>query len=144
MKGLLEFLEDKCSKLGLSLFDIEDAGSVLRVFINKPTGQVTIDDCAALSNQITNDPKVDEILPGDKLLEVSSPGINRKLSRIDHFKGAVNERVRIKYASPAVAVVRGTVTGVDDDTVILSEEEKGETLKIPLSGIKEARIDFKF
>ena len=144
MKGSWEFLEDKCSKLGLSLFDIEDAGSVLRVFINKQASQVTIDDCAALSNQITNDPKVDELLPGDKLLEVSSPGVNRKLSRLDHFKGAINERVRIKYASPTTTVVRGTVAKVEGETVILNEEERGETLKIPLNGIKEARVDFKF
>lgn len=144
MKDVREFIDYKCRKLSLRLFDIEDSGSVLRVFISKTSGQVTIDDCAALSNQITNDPRVEELLPGDKLLEVSSPGVNRKLSRVDHFEGALNERVRIKYSSPSVTVVRGIVTKVEDETVVLSEEEKGVILKIPLSSIKEARVDFKF
>jgi ribosome maturation factor RimP len=146
MKDLWEFLSQKCAGLGLELFDVEDAGGVLRVYISKVGAQVTIDDCANLSNQITDDPKVDLILPGDKLLEVSSPGVNRKLSRLDHFIGALNERVRIKYSSPETStkVVRGTVTRVENDTVVLDEEEKGETLRIPFKGIKEARVDFKF
>ena len=89
--------------LGLMIWDIrfvkQGALWYLRIFIDKPGG-VGIEDCEAMSRAV-NGP-LDELDPidGSYCLEVSSPGINRELTRPEHFEACINDLIRVKLIRP--------------------------------------------
>lgn len=136
---------------GVKLFDIdipgERAGGVLRVYITKELGEgVSFDDCVRVSKCILDLDETEELIPSGCSLEVSSPGVNRRLRLEQHFVGAIGERVRIKYREESTdkfTVVFGTVESFREGIVTLVSDDK-EEVKIPFVGIKEARVDFKF
>jgi ribosome maturation factor RimP len=120
--------------------DASEAGEVSRVGIS-------FEDCVRVSKRILDLDEQQELIPGNCTLEVSSPGINRKLRLPEHFKGALGERIKVKFRSPesgATVVMNGTVRGASDQLVLVEGEGKKEMVSIPLSEIKEARVDFKF
>ena len=90
-------------KLGLELWDIrflkEGSQWFLRIFIDKPGG-VSIDDCVDFTHEIN--PLLDEADPIEQAycLEVSSPGIERELTRPEHFQRYEGKRVMIKTIRP--------------------------------------------
>lgn len=155
--GVIELL---VREAGLELFDLEAPPSgrgTLRVFIWRPQGDKThlkgvgIEDCVRISKRITNLENVDDVLPGDWLIEVSSPGVNRKLSRPEHFAGAVGERVKLTVAGDGGRneVVKGAIVGFDGTAVELDvepESPKAPTARrtIPLAQVQQARVDFLF
>ena len=153
----------------VELFDIEApkrAGGVLRVFIYRPRlktaekseGGINVSDCAKVSRSILDLEEIERFMPGDTRLEVSSPGINRKLRRPEHFTGAVGERVRITFTeadankSDAKRVtLKGELVSFDGTTLTLKPEasdergEQGQLLKeILFRDVVEARVDFSF
>ena len=90
-------------KLGLDLWDVnyvkEGTEWYLRIFIDKASG-VDINDCVDMTHEIN--PILDEVDPikGEYTLEVSSPGINRKLTKKEHFDKFLEAPVRVKLARP--------------------------------------------
>ena len=90
-------------KLGLDLWDVnyEKEGTewYLRIFIDKVSG-VDINDCVDMTHEIN--PILDEVDPikGEYTLEVSSPGINRKLTKKEHFEKFLEAPVRVKLVRP--------------------------------------------
>ena len=90
-------------ELGLILWDVrflkEGANWYLRIFIDKPGG-VGIDDCVAMSHAI--DGPLDDLDPIDQSysLQVSSPGLNRELSRDEHFRAYLGEPVAVRLIRP--------------------------------------------
>ena len=153
-------IEGIVREAGLELFDLEAPPSgrgTLRVFIWRPQGEdshlkgVGIEDCVRISKRITNLENVDEVLPGDWLIEVSSPGVNRKLSRSEHFGGAVGERVKLTVATPGgkSEVLKGVLVGFDGTVVqidVEAEQAKAPAVRraVPLGEITQARVDFLF
>ncbi len=104
---------------GVELWDVrflkEGASWYLRVFIDKDSG-ITIDDCTNVSHAI--DPIIDEADPIDVsyYLEVCSPGIERELTRTEHFKKVVGEKIKIKLykAIEGVKEFAGTLLSAED------------------------------
>jgi len=98
--GIDKQIEKIVQSHGAYLYDIEtikdESGTVFRVYITK-SGGVDLDLCAEISNDLS--PLLDIYPPvdGKYFLEVSSPGIERKLKKPNHFKSAVGERVKFKY-----------------------------------------------
>lgn len=90
-------------KLGLDLWDVnyvkEGTEWYLRIFIDKASG-VDINDCVDMTHEIN--PILDEVDPikGEYTLEVSSPGINRKLTKKEHFEKFLEAPVRVKLVRP--------------------------------------------
>ena len=86
--------------LGFGLYEIlnvkENENQILRICITKATGSVNLDDCQEVSLAIS--PLLDVEIPESQkyFLEVSSPGIERNLKNLEHYKGAINELVKIK------------------------------------------------
>lgn len=136
---------------GVKLFDIDSpgdrAGGVLRVYITKELKDgVSFDDCVRVSKCILDLDETKELIPTGCSLEVSSPGINRRLRLEQHFAGAVGERIRVKFRTESAdkfTVVFGTVESFQEGVVTLASDDN-EEVKIPLDAIKEARVDFKF
>jgi ribosome maturation factor RimP len=169
---LWRVIEPLVREAGLELFDLEAPPSgrgTLRVFIWRPGGEaalskdsahlkdgahlkgVGIDDCVRISKRITNLENVDEVLPGDWLIEVSSPGVNRKLKRPEHFAGAVGERVKLTVAGAdgRNEVLTGVLVGFDGTVVELdveAEKQKEPVARraVPFGRVQNARVDFLF
>lgn len=144
-----KYVEPLVHAEGVELFDVEapaGASGVLRIFIAKGGDGVTHAECSAVSSRILDSENVDEIMPGNVTLEVSSPGINRKLSRPEHFQGAVGERIRITYSDrpdKKRSTIYGKLLSFDGHELSL-EDEKRDVRVIPFVDVHEARVDFVF
>lgn len=129
---------------GLELIDVEyrrePSGWVLRVFIDKEGG-VTLEDCAAVSHQLGDvlDAKLEREEPYH--LEVSSPGLDRKLTKPKHFVSFEGRPAVIRTNCPVEGKkhFRGILAGWSDDTVKLVVD--GLTVSIPYEAIARAKLD---
>lgn len=137
---------------GVQLFDIDapsaKGGGFLRVYITTDQeGGVTFEDCVRVSKRLLDLDESEGFIPTGCSLEVSSPGVNRRLRLEDHFSSAIGERVRIKYKDQQTdkfKVVFGVIELFQDGNITLESEEDSQTILIPFAGVKEARVDFKF
>ncbi|VAV82618.1 Bacterial ribosome SSU maturation protein RimP [hydrothermal vent metagenome] len=106
-----EGLEDKAftlaapvvEGLGLELADVEftteDSRKILRVTIDKPEG-ITLDDCAEVSRELSTLFDIDDIVPDHYSLEVSSPGLDRRLRKRKDFLDAVGKKIKLRTKDP--------------------------------------------
>ena len=150
---LWNVIEPLVKERGLELFDVDAPRSLkgtLRVFVAGHGGDtrgVRLEDCASVSKGISGLPNFEEICPGECLLEVSSPGVNRRLRRPEHFERAIGERVKVvTHDFPAVkgGVVRGKLIQFDGTAVALEDERTQERVSVPLLHVKDVHVDFLF
>ncbi|MCQ2454558.1 MAG: ribosome maturation factor RimP [Clostridia bacterium] len=140
-------IEETVKSFGVELWDVafvkEGASHYLRVFIDKPQG-ITIDDCTDVSHAI--DPIIDEADPIDVsyYLEVSSPGLNRELTKGKHFLSSIGKPVSAKLykAIDGTKQLFGVLTDYDGGPVI--ETENGKTYKFSLSEISKINLNEEF
>jgi ribosome maturation factor RimP len=101
MERIRLFAEEVAVREGCILYDLEfrdGPGRTLRVFIDKEPGGVGIEDCANVSRGLNLRLDVEDAVPGGAYdLEVSSPGLDRKLTQFWHYEKAVGQTVQIKY-----------------------------------------------
>ncbi len=116
-------------RLGLDIWDVrvvkEGAAWYLRIFIDKENG-VTIDDCEAFSMEI--DPILDEnnVIEQSYCLEVSSPGLERELTRDEHFEKYIGSDVMVRLIRPMEGIGReldGVLCACDKDTIELADAD---------------------
>lgn len=135
---------------GYELVDLEYVrereGWVLRLFIDKPGG-VGIEDCSTASRAVDTALEVEDLIPHEYHLEVSSPGLNRPLSKPEHFQRAVGKRVKVKTFGPIGEPPRknfsGTLKAAEGDSVVVAVEGAGE-FSIPRKDIAKAHLEFEF
>lgn len=129
--------------MGMELVEIqfrrEGHGWVLRLFIDKEEG-VTIDDCAAVSREISAYLEVEDLINHAYHLEVSSPGLERPLRKREDFSRFAERLARIKLREPinGQRVLIGTLLGLEGETVLLEMDK--ETVRIDLENIAKARL----
>ncbi len=124
-----EIVEPIALEAGLELVDIEHRregrGTVLRLLMDKPGG-VSLDELARISRQISDvlDTHA-EAVPGAYTLEVSSPGINRPLTRPPHFAAFVGKRVYVRTRQPIAGrqSFRGVLTSADEHGVVVTSDD---------------------
>lgn len=92
---VFELLEPLVTTAGAELFDVEWSGTVLRVLVDAENG-IEVDALARINRLISPVLDEDDPIPGRYTLEVSSPGVERKLSKESHYLGAVGEHVVVK------------------------------------------------
>jgi len=119
-------LESMGTELVEVQFRCEGHGWVLRLFIDRQDG-VTIDDCAAVSREISTWLDVEELIEHAYHLEVSSPGLERPLKKKKDFERFTGRKARIKLRESlgGQKVFIGTIDSVDDEKVVLVAEEGG-------------------
>ena len=113
---------------GFMLWDVEyvkeGADMILRITIDKPEG-IDIEDCEKMARAI--DPIIDEADPIEVSykMEVSSPGIERVLSRHEHFEACMGEKVEVKLYAPVDGKkqIVGILSGADEKTVSVNVDE---------------------
>lgn len=114
---------------GVSLYDIvnlkENDSNIYRVYITSSDG-ISLDKCAEVSRQISPLLDVHEPLSGKYNLEVSSPGIERKLKKPAHFKASINESIRIKDFEKNI--LEGKLLRADDNEIVLQTEHGEEII----------------
>lgn len=136
-------LEQTVPGLGYELVDVEIAPSkLIRVYIDKEGG-ITIEDCEIVSNHLSKLLLVEEI--AFNRLEVSSPGIERPLKKIEdyvRFKDRV-AKVKTRELINGEKVFQGVINAVDGNTIILGLEN-GSFVNIDFSIISRARLIFEF
>ena len=137
-------VEKNVSKMGYELVDFEiiNKGELLRIFIDKP-GSITIDDCVAVTNQLKHIFTVEEEIIFDRL-EVSSPGINRAVKKLQDFERFKGEKIKIKTRSPIEERKNftGILKGTKKDLILI--EFNNILLEISFDNIEKARLDLDF
>ncbi len=140
---LTRLLEPAIESLGYELCDLEvklgGRDGFLRVFIDKPEG-IALEDCEVVSRQVSAMLDVEDPLPGNYSLEVSSPGLDRRLSKAAHFQQFLGKEVKVKLRFPQDGRrnFRGPITAADEENVEV--EVDGETYKLPIKTIELARL----
>ncbi len=126
--NLEESIEMTIKGCGVELYDLvntkEHDTNIFRVFITSPDG-VNLDKCAEVSRLISPILDIDEPMNGKYNLEVSSPGIERKLKKVQHYKGSLGEKVRIKDFDKNI--VKGKLLSADENEIKI-ETEHGEEI----------------
>jgi ribosome maturation factor RimP len=137
----LELVEIEYGKMG------RDA--VLRLFIDKDGG-VTLDDCADLSRELSAILDVEDIVPTNYTLEVSSPGLDRPLKRVEDYQRYSGRLVKLRTYEPFAddsgnkrKTFLGTLEGLQDGVVRMTLKE-GQTASIPLERVAKANLEFEF
>ena len=130
--------------MGYELVDVEffqrgAGGATLRIYIDHERG-ITLDDCTAVSHQLSGVLDVEDPLPGHYDLEVSSPGLDRPLVFPEHFARFAGSRVRIRLAEKLDGrrKLDGLLQGCEAGVVRLDAE--GRRWEIPLAVIESARL----
>ncbi|HNR11557.1 MULTISPECIES: ribosome maturation factor RimP [Nitrosomonas] len=138
--SLFELLEPTIAGMGYELVDIEQSapGRLLRVFIDKKEGSITLDDCVAISNHLSQLLAVENI--DYNRLEVSSPGLDRPLKKKADFVRYMGEsaRIRLRIALQGQRNFVGTLVEVNDDVLTLNTD--GKLLQIELRNLEKARL----
>jgi len=139
--GLVELLDPVVQGMGYELVGVEFDGHqrTLRVYIDRPEG-ITLDDCSAVSYQLSGVLDVEDPIPGRYQLEVSSPGMDRPLFTRAHFERFAGEVVRLQLNRPLEGRRRfkARLQGVEGDEILLQDEDK--LIRIPYESIEKARL----
>jgi ribosome maturation factor RimP len=118
------------SSEGLHLVDVElkggNANALLRVYIDKAAG-VSHADCQLVSEQLSAMLDVEDLIPGRYTLEVSSPGLDRKLTKPSDFTHFAGRRVRVVLREPVrdEKVLEGRLAGFENGRIRLDRGEQG-------------------
>lgn len=142
---LHELTEPVVRSEGLMLVELiwrrEGEGRVLRLYVDRPEGGVTLDDCALVSRQVSHLLDVEDLVPAKYRLEVSSPGLTRQLKNpreYDIFAGRP-ARLVIKDPEGRTETVKGLLKGLAGEEVLI--ETKGRVRSVPLSQVAKAKLE---
>ena len=144
-----EIAERVAASEGLEIVEVQLLGSgrgrVLRIFIDRPLG-VSHSDCEFISQQVGTILDVEDVIPGDSYtLEVSSPGLERKLSRAKDFERFVGQKAKVVLREPVENQRRweGKLAGFSNGMVEL-EPSIGKVIRFPLAQVEKANLKFEW
>ena len=136
------------SEAGGGKSEAGDEERALQVMAERPdTGQLVIEDCAALSRRISDrfdelEAAGEDVMDGAYRLEVSSPGIDRPLTRPQDYAKWAGHEARIQLAAPVDGnrkTVQGDLVGIDGETVSLDDKKSGR-VSFALEDIQSAKL----
>ncbi len=156
LEKIREIAERVAQSAGLAVWDLELKGSganrTLRIYIDKPEG-VTHEDCAAYSREVATILDVEDAVPGGAyLLEISSPGLDRKLFKPEHFAQFTGSLVKLStrdlvngnrhFEGRLVSFSEGQLT-LDLDQVVSRKKAKAQgagVIVVPFSNVEKANL----
>lgn len=150
---LTEVIEPEVTALGFELVRVKLTGSgdarTLQIMAEDPaTGQLVVDQCMDLSRRISDridalEEAGEELIAGAYNLEVSSPGIDRPLTRPKDYANWAGHEVKIALAEKVDGHrnLRGELVGIDGDTVTILDNKAGR-IAVPLEKIHAAQLVF--
>ncbi len=148
VQQIQQFIEPAVIALGYELWGIDyipqGQQSTLRIYIDSPNG-VTVDDCAAVSHQASGILDVEDVIQSRYTLEVSSPGAERPLKRLEDFVRFSGKKVRVKLSEPVdnQRVFCGLLTGVDkknNKITLAVDGSDAQQMEFDLQAVARARL----
>jgi ribosome maturation factor RimP len=141
---LMRLIEPTIESLGYELSDIEvhlgGRDGIIRVFVDRVPDGVDLADCEIVSRQISVLLDVEDPIPEHYTLEVSSPGLDRRLTKPEHFQRFMGEEVRVKLRFPIDGRrnFRGRLKSGTKDNIGI--EVDGVSHQLPIATIDTARL----
>ena len=136
-------LEPVVKAIGYELLGIEQLvrgkETLLRIYIDSETG-INLDDCARVSEHVTGILDVNDPIKGSYNLEISSPGFDRPLFTLEHFRRFIGQKVRLQLHQKMAGrrKIIGEIIAVNDDSVEISME--GSLYQVVADNIEKARL----
>ena len=141
MDDLETLIKKLVTQLGYELVDFEsvNGGQILRVYIDKGD-LISIEDCTKVSNHVNNALSVETDYDYERL-EVSSPGLDRVIKKLDDFDRFKGQKIKIKtrFAIEDRKNFKGILSGTKDESIMI--EVDNESLLIEFENIDKARLD---
>lgn len=138
---LTQLIEPVVAGLGYELVGIEfdSRARILRVYIDHQSG-ILLDDCSRVSYQLSGVLDVEDPIPGRYQLEISSPGLDRPLSKRADFERFLGSKVRLHLRPPIEnrRRINGELAGINGDHVLIDADDG--RLQIPFDAIEKARL----
>ena len=140
---IADMLQSTVAALGYELWGVEYVAqgrhSVVRVYIDGPAG-ITVDDCAAVSEQVSSILDVEDPVAGEYTLEVSSPGMDRLLFKLVQYSGYVGEtlELRLRSAFEGRRRFKGILKSIEGDDVVIQIDD--HEFLLPYGAIEKARV----
>ncbi len=143
---LRELLAPTVEAQGFELWGVEHLSqgrhSLLRLYIDAESG-VSVDDCAVVSQQVGALLDVEEPVSGEYVLEVSSPGVDRRLFRLDQYAAYTGEELEVRLRRPFEGrrKYRGVLRAIEgEDIVILVDDHE---YLLPFSEVERAQLTLR-
>lgn len=147
--AITRITERAAAREGLEVWEVEVLGSgkqrLIRIYIDKPEG-VTHADCELISQQVGTVLDVEDVVPGSGYhLEVSSPGIERKLRKIEDFQRFTGQKARValREAIDGQRRFEARIMGVED-TLIVLETAQGKSLRVRMDQVEKANLKYEW
>jgi ribosome maturation factor RimP len=147
VRRVTEIAERVARSEGLEIVDVELRGGgskrLLRIYIDKPGG-VSHADCELISQHVGTILDVEDVIPGGRYtLEVSSPGLERKLTKAKDFERFVGHKARVTLREPVEnrRQWEGMLAGFSGETITL-EPEPGRSIRFALNQVAKANLKF--
>ncbi len=144
LKQLQEMLEPVAESMGFELWGIEyisqGKDSILRIYIDGENG-VSVDDCALMSHHASGILDVEDTVSGKYSLEVSSPGLDRLLFKLEHYQAYIGQVIKIKLRMPfdGRRNFKGLLKSIEDDDIVIQVDN--EEFLLPLDYIDKAQVE---
>ena len=144
MHAVHDLIEPAVKALGFELVGCEltqnQGSALLRVFIDGPNG-VNIDDCAEVSRQVSAILDVEDPISNQYTLEVSSPGMDRLLFKLEQYPQYANEVIELRLRSPFEGrrKFKGILKGIEGEDIVVQVDDHEYLL--PHSAVDKARIE---
>jgi ribosome maturation factor RimP len=143
---LIEILDPIAESVGFEIVRLRLMGANeqrrLQIMAERPDGDMNVEDCAKLSRAISELLDVADPIAGEYLLEVSSPGIDRPLTRLKDFETyeGLEARLELDRIADGRKRFKGVLAGVEDDNVAIDLDGEAETALVPFAWIIEAKL----
>src|ERR1700735_3912751 len=153
---IAEIAERVADSEGIEIVDVQllgaGRGRLLRIFIDRPAGDASVDrphgvshaDCEFISHQVRTILDIEDVIPGDSYtLEVSSPGLERKLSKAKEFERFVGQKAKVVLREPVEnqRSWEGKLAGISQGIISL-EPAAGRVIHFPLDQVQKANLKF--
>ncbi len=133
----------------IEIVEVEFLGAgrsrLLRIYIDRPQG-VTHSDCEFISQHVGTILDVEDVIPGDSYtLEVSSPGLERKLAAPRDFERFVGKKAKVTLREPVENQRHweGTLAGISEGMIAL-EPSQGKIIHFPFAQVQKANLKFEW
>lgn len=148
MKADIEKIEALVAQVAreemVEVFDLavvrEGPRTVIRVFLDREGG-IRLGECESFSRKMSAVLDVSDPMPGPYVLEVSSPGLNRRLTKPAHFAAVAGRRIRVALSEPVEGSrnYRGTLSRADGEGIDL--ERDGKIFRFPYRAVRKANLE---
>ena len=145
-RNLLELIDPLAESLGLSVVRVRLMGGVrrrLQIMAERPADhEIDVEQCAALSRAVSEVFDAADPIAGEYMLEVSSPGIDRPLTRLEDFEtfSGLEARLETDRLVEGRRRFRGRLAGIEGEDILIDLEDEEDTALIPFAWLVDAKL----